>query len=116
MLRKIAALGPLLALLLAGCGSPPAPKVQISPADIARQAPAPIQISPRVAAIYAGYLEQIAPDVSGAFAISPNGNRVDYRFCRRPDCLLSDDEVATVIGAVNETAAELGPIEAGSAR
>lgn len=29
---------------------------------------------------------------------------------------LSDDEVATVIGAVNETAAELGPIEAGSAR
>ena len=29
---------------------------------------------------------------------------------------LSDDEVATVIGAVNETAAELGPIEVGSAR
>ena len=29
---------------------------------------------------------------------------------------LSEDDVATVIGAVNETAAELGPIEAGAAR
>ncbi|GAB2178068.1 hypothetical protein [Dongia sp. agr-C8] len=94
MLRKIAALGLLATLLLAGCGSPPAPKLQISPADIARQAPAPIQISPRVAGIYAGYLEQLTPDVTGVFAISPNGNRAEYRFCRHPDCLLSDDEVA----------------------
>jgi hypothetical protein len=94
LLRKIAALSLFAALLLAGCGSPPAPKVQISPADIARQAPAPIQISPRVAGIYAGYLEQVAPENSGVFAISPNGNRVEYRFCRHPDCGLSDDEVA----------------------
>ena len=28
---------------------------------------------------------------------------------------LSDDEVSTVIGAVNETAAELGPLEVGAA-
>src|SRR5689334_14094755 len=94
LLRKIAALSLFAALLLAGCGSPPAPKAQISPADIARQAPVPIQISPRVAGIYAGYLEQLSPDVTGVFAISPNGNRVEYRFCRHPDCLLSDDEVA----------------------
>jgi hypothetical protein len=80
--------------LLAGCGTPPAPKLQISPADIARQAPAPIQISPRVAAIYSAYLEQISPENSGVFAISPNGNRLEYRFCRHPDCGLSDDELA----------------------
>jgi hypothetical protein len=83
-----------MGLLLAGCGSPPAPKVQISPADIARQAPAPIQISPRVAGIYAGYLDQLSGEVSGVFAISPNGNRLEYRFCRHPDCLLTDDELA----------------------
>jgi hypothetical protein len=94
LLRKIAALGFFLGLLLAGCGSPPAPKLQVSPADIARQAPAPIQISPRVAAIYAAYLEQVAPENSGVFAISPNGNRLEYRFCRHPSCQLSDDEVA----------------------
>jgi hypothetical protein len=89
----------LAGLLISGCGSPPAPKVQISPdliarGDIARQAPAPIQISPRAAGIYAGYLDQLSPDVSGVFAISPNGNRLEYRFCRHPDCLLSDDELA----------------------
>jgi hypothetical protein len=84
----------LAGLLIAGCAAPPAPKVQISPADIARQAPAPIQISPRVAAIYSAYLEQLSGDVSGVMAISPNGNRLEYRFCRHPDCLLSDDEVA----------------------
>ena len=94
MLRKIAALGIFAALLLAGCGSPPAPKLQVSPADIAKQAPAPIQISPRVAGIYAAYLEQVTPDNSGVFAISPNGNRLEYRFCRHPDCQLSDDELA----------------------
>ena len=94
MLRKIAALGVFLGLFLAGCGSPPAPKVQISPADIARQAPAPIQISPRVAGIYSGYLNRISGDVSGVFAISPNGNRLEYRFCEHPDCLLTDDEIA----------------------
>jgi hypothetical protein len=94
LLRKTALLGLLASLLLAGCGSPPAPKAQISPADIARQAPAPIPISPRVAGIYAGYLEQLSPDVTGVFAISPNGNRAEYRFCRHPDCLLTDDEVA----------------------
>ncbi len=94
LLRKIAALGVLVGLLIAGCASPPAPRVQISPADIARQAPAPIQISPRVAGIYAAYLEQISSDNSGVFAISPNGNRVEYRFCRHPDCLLTDAELA----------------------
>jgi hypothetical protein len=94
LLRKIAALGVFLGLLLAGCGSPPAPKVQISPADIARQAPAPIQISPRVAGIYSGYLNRISGDVSGVFAVSPNGNRLEYRFCEHPDCLLIDDEIA----------------------
>jgi hypothetical protein len=94
LLRKIAALGLFAGILLAGCGSPPAPKAQISPADIARQAPAPIQISPRVAGIYAGYLNQLSPEVTGVFAISPNGNRLEYRFCKHPDCLLTDDEVA----------------------
>jgi len=85
-----------MALLLAGCGSPPAPKVQISPADIARQAPAPIQISPRVAEVYSeDYLGQLTGDTSGVFAISPNGNRFEYRFCRHPDCGLSDDEIAS---------------------
>jgi hypothetical protein len=62
--------------------------------DIARQAPAPIQISPRVAGIYAAYLDQLSPEVSGVFAISSNGNRLEYRFCRHPDCLLTDDELA----------------------
>ncbi len=94
LLRKIAALGLFTALLLAGCGSPPAPKLQVSPAEIARQAPAPIQISPRVAAIYAAYLNEVSPENAGVFAISPNGNRVEYRFCLRPSCQLSDDELA----------------------
>jgi hypothetical protein len=94
LLRKIAALSLLAALLVAGCSSPPAPKLQISPADIARQAPQPIQISPRVAAIYSAYLEQVSPDNAGVFAISPNGNRVEYRFCHRPNCQLTDDEIA----------------------
>jgi hypothetical protein len=94
LLRKIAALALLVWLLIAGCGAPPAPGVQISPADIAKQAVAPIQISPRVAGIYAAYLEQISSDASAVFAISPNGNRVEYRFCRHPDCRLTDDEVA----------------------
>ena len=89
-----------MGLLMAGCGSPPAPKAQISPdliarGDIARQAPAPIQISPRVAEIYSeDYLGQLSGDASGVFAISPNGNRFEYRFCRHPDCQLSDDELA----------------------
>src|SRR5438552_348050 len=46
------------------------------------------------AATYSAYLEQLSGDVSGVMAISPNGNRLEYRFCRHPDCLLSDDEVA----------------------
>jgi hypothetical protein len=94
LLKKIAALGVLAGLLLTGCGSPPAPRAQISPADIARQAAAPIQISPRVAAIYGAYLDQLSPETSGVLALSPNGNRLEYRFCKRPDCLLSDDELA----------------------
>jgi hypothetical protein len=94
LLRKIAALGVFAGLLVAGCASPAAPKVQISPADIVRQAPAPIQISPRVAGIYAAYLERLSGEVSGVFALSPNGNRLEYRFCEHPDCLLSDDELA----------------------
>jgi len=47
-----------------------------------------------VAGIYATYLDSISSDVSGVFAISPNGNRLEYRFCKHPDCLLSDDELA----------------------
>jgi hypothetical protein len=94
LLKKIAALSVLAGLLLSGCGSPPAPKLQISPADIARQAPAPIQISPRVAAIYGAYLQELSADVSGVLAISPNGNRLEYRFCKHPDCRLTDDELA----------------------
>lgn len=94
LFKKIAALGGFIGLLIAGCGSPPAPRVQISPADIARQAPAPIQISPRVAAIYGGYLEELSSEVSGVLAISPNGNRLEYRLCQHPDCLLTDDEIA----------------------
>lgn len=94
LLRKIAALGWLMGILLSSCGSPPAPKLQVSPADIARQAPAPIQISPRVAAIYGAYLDQLSADTSGVFAISPNGNRLEYRFCKHPSCLLTDDELA----------------------
>jgi hypothetical protein len=96
LLRKIAALGAFVGFLLTACGSPSAPPVQISPADIARQAPAPIQISPRVAKVYGeDYLGQLSGDVSGVFALSPNGNRFEYRFCRHPDCRLSDDELAS---------------------
>lgn len=103
LLRKIAALGVLLGLVTAGCGGPVTPPVQISPADIARQAPAPIQISPRIAKIYGeDYLGQLAPGVSSVFAISPNGNRFEYRFCKHPDCLMSDDEIAVrAIGRCN---------------
>src|SRR4051812_29007641 len=79
---------------MAGCGSHPAPQVQISPTEIARQAPAPIQISPRVAGIYSGYLDQLSGDTSGVFALSPNGNRLEYRFCKHPECGLTDDELA----------------------
>ena len=96
MLRKSAVIGILLGFLTAGCGGPVTPPVQISPADIARQAPAPIQISPRIAKIYGeDYLGQLSPDVSGVFALSPNGNRFEYRFCEHPSCLLSDDELAS---------------------
>jgi hypothetical protein len=99
LLKKIAALGVLAGVLLSGCGSPPAPKAQISPdliarGDIARQAPAPIQISPRAAALYGAYLDDLSGDVSGVLAISPNGNRLEVRFCKHPDCLLTDDEIA----------------------
>lgn len=92
-----------MGILLAACGSPPAPRAQISPADIARQAAAPIQISPRVAKAYGeDYLGQLTGDVSGIFALSPNGNRFEYRFCRHPDCGLSDDELASrAIGRCN---------------
>jgi hypothetical protein len=77
--------------------------VQISPADIAMQAPAPIQISPLVAEIYSEkYLRQLDAETSGVFALSPNGNRFEYRFCRHPDCGLSDDELAArAIGRCN---------------
>jgi len=94
LLRKIAAISLFAGLLIAGCASPPGQKLQISPADIARQAPAPIQISPRVGAIYAGYLNEVSAENSGVFAISPNGNRLEYRFCRHPSCQLNDDELA----------------------
>jgi len=95
LLRKIAALSVLVGLLLAACGSPPPPPAQISPALIARQATAPIQISPRVAKVYGEkYLSEVGGDSSAVFAISPNGNRFEYRFCRHPDCQLTDDELA----------------------
>ena len=96
LLRKIAALGVLLGFLIAGCGGPVTPPVQISPATIARQAPGPIPISPRIAKIYGEkYLSELRADTSAVFAISPNGNRFEYRFCKHPDCLMSDDEIAT---------------------
>src|SRR4051794_2129302 len=95
LLWKNAALGLLFGVLLTRCGSPPPPPVQISPAALARQAPAPIQISPRVAEIYSKkYLSALRGDTSAVFVLSPNGNRFEYRFCRHPDCQLSDDELA----------------------
>ncbi|HVM85824.1 MAG TPA: hypothetical protein VMW18_18165 [Candidatus Binatia bacterium] len=89
--RKIAA----LALLLAACETAAPPPAQVSPADIARQAAAPIPVSPRVAKIYReDYLAQVGKDSSGVFAISPNGNRFYFRTCHHPDCGLSEDELA----------------------
>ena len=95
-LTKIAVFGAVLALVLGGCGSTVPPPVQISPADIARQAAAPIPVSPRVAKVYQqDYLGQVGKDSSGIFALSPNGNRFEYRTCHHPDCQLSDDELAS---------------------
>ncbi|HEY4162956.1 MAG TPA: hypothetical protein VGM59_07810, partial [Dongiaceae bacterium] len=75
--------------------SAPLAPAQISPAELARVVSAPIAVSPRVEGIYREkYLAQLDAQTSGAFAISPNGNRFDYRTCRHPDCQLSDDELA----------------------
>jgi len=30
-------------------------------------------------------------------AISPNGNRFEFRSCRHPDCQMSDDEIASIL-------------------
>jgi len=92
----IAALAAALALIVAGCADPAPPAAQISSADLARQATAPIDVSPYVAGIYHDkYLAGLDGATSGVFAISPNGNRFEMRTCRHPDCQLSDDEIAT---------------------
>jgi hypothetical protein len=84
-----------MALGLAACVAPAPPPAQVSPEDLARVAAAPIPISPRVAKIYReAYLAALGPAGSGVFAVSPNGNRFEFRFCRHPDCQLSDDELA----------------------
>jgi hypothetical protein len=85
----------LLAFALAACRSAPPSPAQISPADLARVVSTPIPVSPRVAGIYRDkYLAALDTKTFGVFAISPNGNRFDFRTCRHPDCQLSDDELA----------------------
>jgi hypothetical protein len=84
-----------LAPALAACQSAPLPPAQSSPADLARVVSAPIPVSPRVAGIYRDkYRAALDARTSGVFAISPNGNRFDFRTCRHPGCQLSDDELA----------------------
>jgi hypothetical protein len=92
----IAALAAALALIAAGCAAPAPPAAQISSADLARQATAPIDVSPYVAGIYRDkYLAGLDGMTSGVFAISPNGNRFEFRTCQHPDCQMSDEEIAT---------------------
>lgn len=92
----IAALAAALALIAAGCANRAPPAAQVSSADLARQAEAPIDVSPYVAGIYRDkYLAGLDGATSGVFAISPNGNRFEMRTCRHPDCRMSDDEIAT---------------------
>jgi hypothetical protein len=94
--RRSAGLPGLLALVLAACQPAAIPPAQTSPADLARVVAAPIPISPRVERLYRGkYRTGLDAQTSGAFAISPNGNRFDFRLCRHPDCRLSDDELAS---------------------
>jgi hypothetical protein len=94
-IARMAALAAALAFLTTGCGGPPPLPTQASPADLARQALVPIQISPAVAGIYrVKYLAALDGATSGIFAISPNGNRFEFRTCRHPDCQMSDDEIA----------------------
>jgi hypothetical protein len=92
---RIAHFAAVFMLLVSACGGPPPLPTQTSPADLARQAAAPIQISPYVAGIYRDkYLAGLDASTSGVFAISPNGNRVEFRACKHPDCWMSDDEIA----------------------
>jgi hypothetical protein len=85
-----------MALAAAGCAAPAPPVAQISSADLARQATAPIDVNPHVAAVYRDkYLAGLDGVTSGIFAISPDGNRFEFRTCRHPDCQMSDDEIAT---------------------
>jgi hypothetical protein len=94
--RRIARFAALSALLMAGCGGPPPMPAQTSPADLARQAAAPIPIGPAVAAIYRDkYLAGLDGSTSGVAVISATGNRMELRFCRHPDCRMSDDEIAS---------------------
>jgi hypothetical protein len=98
-IARTAALAAALGLGCAGCaqsgsGAAP-PAAQISSADLARQAAAPIEISPYMAEIYRDkYLAGVDGATSAIFAISPNGNRFEFRTCRHPDCQMSDDEIA----------------------
>jgi hypothetical protein len=93
--RKFARFAAFAALLVSACGGPPPPPTQTSPADLARQAAAPIQISPYTAAIYREkYLAGLDGATSGVFVISPSGNRAEFRSCRHPDCRMTDDEIA----------------------
>lgn len=84
-----------LGLALSACQAASPVPTQTSPADLARVVSTPIPISPRVEGVYTEkYRAGLGDGVSGVFAISPNGNRFDFRFCRHPDCQLSDDELA----------------------
>jgi len=95
-ITRMAALAAALAISTAGCAESAPPATQISSAELARQAEAPIQISPYVASIYRDkYLPGLDASTSGVAVISATGNRMELRFCKHPDCQMSDDEVAT---------------------
>jgi len=94
-MARIAGLAAGLTLMVVGCAETAPPAAQVSSADLARQAAVPIDISPYVVGIYRDkYLAGLDGATSGVFAISPNGNRFEMRFCRHPDCQMSDDEIA----------------------
>src|SRR5262245_60724289 len=83
------------ALWIAGCADSAPPAAQASSADLARQATAPIDVSPHVAALYRdNYLAALKDGSNGVLVISPNGNRIEFRTCQHPDCQMGDDELA----------------------
>jgi hypothetical protein len=95
-IARMAALAAVLVLAGAGCAEHAPPAAQVSSADLARQATAPIDVGPFVAALYRDkYLAGLDGATSGVAVISPTGNRIELRFCKHPDCQMSDDEIAT---------------------